>query len=347
MKQNHKMSVLLRVRGIQYALFWLVSFLFLVNYFTQGYDIGLIDIVYTLLFHISLVFAVSINSFYLLPNYLAYGKYYKYSILLLGLIVISMWLNIFTFQYVSDWIFPGYYFVSYYEWWELLEFLIIYVGLTSMLEFSKSWFREMQVRREMAELEQERVRTELKALRSQINPHFLFNSLNRIYALAVKQSEQTPKAVLQLSELLRYAIEQTDKDRVPLTKELEYVTQFVEWYRARTVHPERIVFTCAETTDKLLIAPLLLVVFVENCFKHGRLTRNDDQIIIRVSLVNATLKLITENSIDPDRELPGKNTGLGLENVRRRLNLLYENRHNLDIKAINSRYRVSLTIELE
>ncbi len=347
MTKPNKASVLLQNRGIQYAIFWLVSFLFLVNYFTQGYDIGLIDIVYTMLFHISLVFAVSINSFYLLPNYLAHGKYYKYSILLLGLIIISMWLNIFTFQYLSDWIFPGYYFVSYYEWWELLEFLVIYVGLTSMLEFSKSWFREMQVRREMAELEQERVQTELKALRSQINPHFLFNSLNHIYALSVKQSVQTPKAVLQLSDLLRYAIDHMDRDRVPLKKELEYVTQFVEWYKARTDHPERIVFTCPETQDKLLIAPLLLVVFVENCFKHGRLSRFDDRITITLSLVDSTLQLITENAIYPDRELPVESTGLGLENVRRRLNLLYENRHHLDIRDTDNCYRVSLTMELE
>ncbi|HKI46269.1 MAG TPA: histidine kinase [Balneolales bacterium] len=347
MTKPNEASALLQNRGVQYAIFWLVSFLFLVNYFTQGYDIGLIDIVYTLLFHISLVFAVSINSFYLLPNYLAHEKYYKYSILLSGLIIISMWLNIFTFQYLSDWIFPGYYFVSYYEWWELLEFLIIYVGLTSMLEFSKSWFREMQVRREMAELEQERVQTELKALRSQINPHFLFNSLNHIYALSVRQSVQTSKAVLQLSELLRYAIDHMDRDRVPLRKELEYVTQFIEWHKARIDHPERIAFTCAETPDKLQIAPLLLVVFVENCFKHGRLSRIDDRIIISVSLTDSTLKLITENSTDPDRELPAESTGLGLENVRRRLNLLYDERHHLDIQNTINRYRVSLTIELE
>ena len=348
MKQSNKMSVLLRNRGVQYALFWLVSFLFLVNYFTQGYDIGLIDVVYTLLFHISLTFAVSVNSFYLLPKYLAHGKYYKYSIFLLALIVISMWLNIFTFEYLSDWIFPGYYFISYYEWWQLLEFIIIYVGITSLLEFSKSWFREMQVRREMAELEQERVQTELKALRSQINPHFLFNSLNHIYALAVKQSGQTPKAVLQLSELLRYAIDNMDKDRVPLQKELEYVTQFVEWHKARTDHPECILYSHPdETSEKLLIAPLLLIVFVENCFKHGRLSHGDDQITINVSLADSTLHFITENSTDPDRELPFTHTGLGLENVRRRLNLLYENRHILDIQDTNSRYLVSLSIELE
>ena len=153
MKQSIKTVILVRNRYIQYLVFWLVSFLFLVNYFTRGYDIGLIDVVYTFLFHISLIFVVSMNSFVLLPRYLAHGKYIIYSLFLILLLGVSIGINIFTFQYLSDWIFPGYYFVSYYHWWEILEFLIIYVGLTSMLEFSKSWFREMQIRQDMAELE--------------------------------------------------------------------------------------------------------------------------------------------------------------------------------------------------
>ena len=184
-------------------------------------------------------------------------------------------------------------------------------------------------------------------MRSQINPHFLFNSLNHIYALSVKQSEYTPKAILQLSELLRYAIEHMDKERVRLNNELEYVAAFVEWYKMRTDHPERVEFICPKTAAELSIAPLLLIVFIENCFKHGRLSYKDDRISIKLSIENGKLTLITENVIDPNRELPAVTTGSGLENVRRRLNLLYEDRHQLDIQQTETNYRVSLTIELE
>lgn len=345
--QSDKLKVLLNNRSIQYLIFWLISFLFLLNFFTKGYSINFIDVIYTLLFHISLIFAVSVNSFVLIPYYLARGKYWRYGILLIALIFVSIWLNIFTFRYLSDWIFPGYYFISYYEWWQLLEFMVIYVGVTSLLEFSKSWFRELQIRQEMAELEQEKVQTELKALRSQINPHFLFNSLNHIYALAVNQSGQTARSVLQLSDLLRYAIKNMNKDSVLLKNELEYVSEYVEWYKSRTDHSERIHFTRPKISDGLRITPLLLVVFIENCFKHGRISKPNDQIVIDLSLNDTVLRLTTENTVDPDRELPVENNGLGLENVRRRLNLLYDNRHTLDIRQNDSNYRVSLTIELE
>lgn len=347
MTQSGKLKIILNNRTLQYLLFWLVSFLFLLNFFTKGYGISFIDVVYTLLFHISLIFAVSVNSFVLIPGYLAKGKYWKFGILLFALIFVAIWLNIFTFRYLSDWIFPGYYFISYYEWWQLLEFMIIYVGITSLLEFSKSWFREMQLQQELAELEQEKIQTELKALRSQINPHFLFNSLNHIYALAVNQSGQTAKAVLQLSDLLRYAIKHMNKNKVPLKKEIEYLSEYVEWYKSRTDHSDRIYFTRPKDSNDLMITPLLLVVFIENCFKHGRISKPSDKIIITLNLNGSELHLTTENKIESNRELPVENNGLGLENVRRRLNLLYENKHSLDIRQSDNMYRVSLTVELE
>ncbi len=345
--QSGKLKILLYNRTLQYLVFWLVSFLFLLNFFTKGYEISFIDVVYTLLFHISLVFAVSLNSFVLIPGYLAKGKYWKFGFLLFALLFVAIWLNIFTFRYLSNWIFPGYYFISYYEWWQLLQFMFIYVGITSLLEFSKSWFREMQIQQEMAELEQEKIQTELKALRSQINPHFLFNSLNHIYALAVSQSGQTAKAVLQLSDLLRYAIRHMNKDKVPLKKEIEYLSEYVEWHKSRTDHSDRIHFTHPKTSNSLTITPMLLVVFIENCFKHGRISKPNDKIIITLSLKDSELKLTTENMVESNRKLPVENSGLGLENVRRRLNLLYENKHSLDIRQSDNMYRVSLTIDLE
>nr|WP_240894625.1 histidine kinase [Fodinibius halophilus] len=198
----------------------------------------------------------------------------------------------------------------------------------------------------LAEIKEEKIATELKALRAQINPHFLFNSLNHIYALAVKKSSQTAPAVLQLSELLRYAIQRMNHEKVPLEEEIEYLEKFVALYKSRTHHPERVHFSVTGSPKNLTIAPLLLVVFVENCFKHGSTPLKNDSIDISLSIEEQKLRLQTKNRISQDHELPKISNGLGLENVRRRLVLLYENKYNLDIKRNDRFFEVDLELEL-
>lgn len=333
-------------RAFQYVLFWIISFIFLLNFFTKETEIQLIDMIYTSLFHISLVFAVSAHNFLLVPRLLAERRYTYYTLLLAGLLAISIWLNIATFRFLSDWLFPGYYFISYLQWWEILEFVVVYVAVTSLLEFSKSWFRELETQRRVEELEKEKVSAELKLLRAQINPHFLFNSLNHIYALAERNSDETGPAILQLSELLRYTIGNMDREQVPLRDEIRYLRQYVKLFKSRIHHPERVHFSVQGESSELQIVPMLLISFIENCFKHGSVKQEDEKIEIGLSVADNKLEMNTLNTVDPERELPADSGGLGLENVRRRLNLLYPGKHELNINWEVSTFRVHLAMEL-
>lgn len=346
MKMQSSILKLLGRRSVQYLLFWVVSFVFLVNFFTKGTDIGTIDVIYTLLFHISLVFAVSVNSFHLIPRYLARRRYTLYFTGLALALLAGAWLNIFTFRYLSDWLFPGYYFISYLEWWEILEFLAVYTGLTSLLEFSKSWFRELEIEKKMETLQKEKIETELKALKAQINPHFLFNSLNHIYALARRKAEETGPAVLQLSDLLRYALNKMEKEKVPLEEEIEYLKEYIDLYKSRIRHPERIIFEMNGDAGGMDIAPLLLVVFVENCFKHGSVKMEEECIRITIDVRNGKLQFTTSNTVDADRELPIEESGLGLDNARKRLNLLYPGKYRLEIGQTDRTFNTHLELRL-
>ncbi|MDZ7774042.1 MAG: histidine kinase [Balneolaceae bacterium] len=334
-------------RWAQYLYFWAFSFLVLSRYFAYDGTVGEIDLIYTALFHLSLAFCVCVNSYLLIPVYFARRNYLLYMVLAATLMVVSTWVNIATFRWLADWIFPGYYFISYYEWYDIIQFMVAYTAITTLLQLSRGWFREAEVRQELAEVERRRVQTELKALKSQINPHFLFNSLNHIYAMAVQRSPETAPAVLQLSDLLRYTIRNMNRETVPLEGEIAYLEQYVELYRSRIHHPDRVSFTVEGDPGEHDVAPLLLIVFVENCFKHGSVSREGDRIEITLDIRDGRLRLETRNSVEGERELPEEEGGLGLENARRRLQLLYPQRHRLEMNPSPEHFKLVLELDLK
>ncbi|MDX1672946.1 MAG: histidine kinase [Balneolaceae bacterium] len=327
-------------------IFWIASILFLTNHFSRGTGVGWVDFIYTLLFHISLITAVVVNSFVLIPRLLAHRRYLLYGIGLTVVLAFSVWLNIITFRYLADWIAPGYYFISYYEWYHVLQFMIAYVGITSLLQLSQSWFRELDKDRQLERLEREKVSNQLRALRAQINPHFLFNSLNHIYLLARRDSREAAPAVLQLSDLLRYAIRHMPEEKVPLKEELDYLSQYVTFYKSRLHQPERVEFNIDGHPGDLKITPLLLVIFVENCFKHGSTQHRDDFIRISITIEDDLLVLETKNTIPGTVSLPDFSTGIGMANARQRLELLYGERHELDIDQSGNIFTLDLKMQL-
>lgn len=332
----------------QYLLFWGLSFFILSRYFAYQNEISRIDIIYTFLFHISILSAVIVNSFYLIPRYLAEQRYILYSLLFIFTLVAGTILNIFTFRYLADWLFPDYYFISYFSWFEIVQFIATYLVITSLLQLSGSWFREAEIKQKLAETEQAHAETELRALKAQINPHFLFNSLNHVYSLAVKQSPKTAPAILQLSDLLRYTIRNINEPKVALEQEIDYIKTYIELYKNRVKHPDRIRLQQQGQSDNLKIAPLLLLTFIENCFKHGSITEEGDEIVITIAISGKTLNLQTQNSISKQdsSKLPEEASGLGLENARKRLQLLYPEHHRLNINTANNLFTLSLTVEL-
>lgn len=333
-------------KWVQYVVFWLISFIILSRYFAYQNEVSAIDLIYTGLFHISLIFSVFVNSFVLIPRWLANRKYLFYGLSLIILLLISTWINIYTFRYLTDWIFPGYYFISYLMWTDIIQYIIVYLGITTLLQLSGSWFREAEIKQKLAEAKKEQAEYKLKALRAQINPHFLFNSLNHIYSLSVQQSPKTSAAILQLSDLLRYAIQNTDNTKVALSKELEYLHAFIELYKSRVQYPERIRFTITNSPQGLQIAPLLLIVFIENCFKHGSIKHEEEYIDISITIKGAQLILETQNVIANHGELPVDSNGMGLENAKKRLELLYPGQHQLETKEDAGSYITKLVINL-
>lgn len=393
-------------RWIEYLLFWTVSYLFLARYFSSGESTGSIDLIYTLLFHVSLLTGVIINSFLLIPRLLAQGRYYLYIPLLLLLIEGCVRLNQFTFNVLADVFFPGYFFISYYERIDLYYFMTVYIGITSLLQFSRSWFREADTRQRLAEVEKEKSRQELKLLHSQIRPHFLFNSLNTIYALTRKKSPDAPGAVLRLSDLLRYTIRQTEAREVPLTDEIQYLQDYIALQKMRLNYPELIDFTVEGDTAGLEIAPMILIVFVENVFTHADLSPGKPA-VIRLFCDEHHIRFSCSNHIGTSAERPsdigvgigigtgieevngdgdgeeqdgiigedtsenmhgngnkrkrankrasestsrsanGNGNGTGIANVRRQLELIYPDRHQLVISSATEIYTAELTIKQE
>lgn len=317
----------------------------------MGEQIQKIDLIYTVLFHISIWFGVLVNSFVLIPRFLANGKTLIYIILFFLLVEICIRLNQFTFNWLSDILFPDYYFISYYEYIDLFYFMIAYLGITSLIQFSRSWFRESDAQRRLAQIEQEKTRHELQALRSQVQPHFLFNSLNTIYGFIRKRSPKAEDAVLKLSELLRYTIRQSDREEVPLEDEIGYLSDYVGLQKMRLNNPDLVKFSTSGYVEDVYIIPLLLIVFVENGFKYADL-ESGDPLVISLSAQDGVVRFTMKNRMaeqDPEADPEGRGNGTGIQNARKRLDLHYPDRYRMDIsqnKELRT-YNLELMIETE
>lgn len=216
------------------------------------------------------------------------------------------------------------------------------LGTSAALKLIEDWLIHQ---RERDALLTERNQAELAFLKSQINPHFLFNTLNNIYALTYAKSDAAPGAILKLSDLMRYMLYDSTNgpDRVPLSKEIQYLNSFVELEKLR-VAQAHVEFSVEGNTDLFRIEPLLLVSFVENAFKHGDLTDPNHPLVLDLSVQNGKLRFDTLNKkISRQTDAVG---GIGLVNVRRRLQLLYPDRHVLHITETTDSYACSLEISL-
>jgi two-component system sensor histidine kinase LytS len=193
---------------------------------------------------------------------------------------------------------------------------------------------------------------ELKHLKAQLNPHFLFNTLNNLYGLSVAQSKRLPELMLKLSELLRYSLYETNQKYVSLEKELSYISNYLELEKIRLDDKTRIDYQTTGDFSGLYIAPLLLMSFIENSFKHYSIARNQQAFVnIHFAFGDNALHLIICNSLDPalytDRKnTQGKGKGIGLANVKQRLELLYPRKYTLLTTHEPHCYQVDLKIDL-
>lgn len=198
------------------------------------------------------------------------------------------------------------------------------------------------------ELETTIQESELQFLRSQINPHFLFNNLNNLYSYALQESPKTPEIILEMSGVLRYMLYESKEQLVPLKKELEQLGNFIRLYKLQIEDRGEVQFKVDKFEGEYKIAPLILVVFIENAFKHSQSGQSSDiEIDISVKLNNDTLEFTCKNNYEPGFTLDSVAKGIGLKNVRKRLELLYPKKYVLDIKEADNSYNVSLILELK
>ncbi len=232
-------------------------------------------------------------------------------------------------------------------WWRrYVRGMIIscYISLLSIvIRFGVDWFRNQQIRLELINKNQA---SELALMKSQINPHFLFNTLNNIYSLANRHDDRALDAMVKLSGIMRYLIYDTQADRVSLEKEVEYLENYLELQRLRLRDPGSVKYTIDGEMGELEIAPMLLIPFVENAFKHGDKKAKVPAIKIELDVRSNRLIFNVRNSI-PERVIEKDQTeGIGLSNLRKRLEILYQHRHKLKISDQNGIYQAYLEIKL-
>jgi len=197
------------------------------------------------------------------------------------------------------------------------------------------------------EKENENLKTELSLLRSQVSPHFMFNVLNNMVALARKQSDQLEPSLIKLSSLMRYMLYETDGEKVSLEKEMDYLQSYIDLQRQRYGKNLQINVNFRESDSAYEIEPMLLIPFVENAFKHGTGFIDNPQIDISLQVENKTLKFDVKNRFQADSvEIKDKTSGIGLTNVQRRLQLLYGKNHQLSINKNDGWFTTSLQLKL-
>ena len=199
--------------------------------------------------------------------------------------------------------------------------------------------------KEATEFRSEKLEAELKFLKSQINPHFLFNALHNIYTLTVLKSDQAPGHLLKLSGMLRYMLYDCKADRVPLGKEIEYLRHYIDLNLLKDSRGLNVETEVDESRPQLLIAPMLLIPFVENAFKHSKVEdRTNGWIKIDLQTADDHILFQVQNSIPESQFMKDQVGGIGLNNVRRQLELLYPGRHELSIDANPDRFAIRLKV---
>lgn len=214
--------------------------------------------------------------------------------------------------------------------------------ITCLVNLSYRWFMQgSKIRR----MENDHLKKELSLLKNQINPHFLFNTLNNLYALSLEESEDTPRVILKLSELMRYAVYECKEPFVSIEKEVKYLDNYLALQQIRQHEDCRIIFDKSIEDSSVKIAPMILIVLVENAVKHGVESMSEGAFVhIQLRVDSEKITFRVENNV---KEMePGKEGGLGLENVKRRLSMIYGNAYSFETQKMNDRFIANLEISL-
>ena len=294
-----------------------------------------------------------LNFYVLIPNLLEKKRVFFYSVLIFSLMI---FFGVFPhlYRYLSNnfnWLPPipwqqgrsGRLKPPILSSGSIAIFLFLFV-ISTGIKVASRW---LKYEREKNEIENEKLTAELSFLKSQINPHFLFNTLNNIYALAEANSEKTAETVLKLSTIMRYVLTEAKNNLVSLEKEIQFITHYIELQKMRLTDKSKVSFQISGDPSDKQISPLLFLPFVENAFKYGISTREISPIDISLEINhNGIFFKVVNNKYTHSLLGPTDKTGIGIANVKRRLDLLYRNRYYLNLSDNKSTYTVNLNIGL-
>ncbi|WP_100610711.1 sensor histidine kinase [Confluentibacter lentus] len=224
-----------------------------------------------------------------------------------------------------------------------IAFNILLVVTGTALRVYTEWNRN---ERKKKEIEVQKSSTELHFLKHQLSPHFLFNSLNSIYSLTTKKSNDAPEAVITLSELMRYMLYETNNEFVPLKSELHYIQNYLKLQRLRIANNENVTLNIHGSILNQKIRPLLLISFIENAFKYGTDFKGNTEVKIEINILGNELQFNCINLIG-NRKTDKDSSGIGLQNTKERLELLYPEKHELLIAESPNKFTVNLTLKLD
>jgi len=297
---------------------------------------------------VQLVFTMLIaylNYFYTWPRFIENKKVWRYllefSVPFAALLTLRVHLQRYLvdgYTYKAEYFYSSFFIVQIVA---VTLFIVIFVG---MLRFAVDWF-ELEAKRK--EVENEKLTAELNFLKAQINPHFLFNTLNNLYYLAYTKSDNTTEVIAKLSQMMRYMIYDSNHSKVPLNKEIEYMQNYISLERLRLNNQIPIIFELKGNTENVSIAPLIFITFLENAFKHGVSNNNPNAWVnISIELKGDQCIYQVENSKLEDKAEAHEKSGIGLQNVQRRLELSYPGKHHLTMEEKSDRYLVKLNLTL-
>jgi LytS/YehU family sensor histidine kinase len=282
------------------------------------------------------------NSFLLIPRLVHQRKFIAYGIALLLLLLFYALVknlhDVYLYGYVlGDSDRQHFFYNTFYN----LSIVLFYTAFSIALQLSREWYGQRALIRR---IEIEKLNTELQYLKSQINPHFIFNSINTIYFQIDKKNTDARQTLSAFSDMLRYQLYECNGHVVPIEKEIRYLKSYVDLQRLRKDENYEIAFNCSENVKGFGIAPLLLICFIENAFKHVSHFPEKNRISISLTHDHDTFTLMVLNTVD--RRQPNKNyEGIGLKNVKRRLQLVYPERHQLIVNEGQNDFEIRLDIK--
>lgn len=221
-------------------------------------------------------------------------------------------------------------------------FFLIVTGFAIAIELTFELFRQILLKHEIAA---EKDKAELALYKAQINPHFLFNTLNTIYALVLSGSDKTESAFVKFSNILRYMYEHTESETIPIKKEIEYIRQYVDLQSLRLNRHTKVNLDIETDDQQAPVPPMILITFIENAFKYGTSSEKDCIICITIKLCNGVLDFSTQNNIIHRKE--NNVSGIGIANCRKRLELLYPGRFDLKTTEKDNIFNTHLTLRLQ